>query len=273
MIIGNREFDTENNCYIMGILNVTPDSFSDGGKWDTTDRALHRAGEMIVEGADIIDVGGESTKPGYVSVTVQEELGRVIPMIEALRSRFDVPVSVDTYRSAVAEAALAAGAALVNDIWGLKRDPEMAGVISRYSAACCLMHNRGDMLYEEFMPDLLSGLSESADIALRAGVGAGKIILDPGVGFAKTYEMNLMVINKLDMIRGLGYPVMLGASRKSVIGTALDLPVTERVEGSLAAAVIGVVRGCSFFRVHDVRETKRAITMAEAVLAAQDAAE
>ena len=272
MIIGSREFDTDNKCYVMGILNVTPDSFSDGGKWDTTDSALRHAEEMIEEGVDIIDVGGESTKPGYVGVTVREELGRVIPMIEALRGRFDVPVSVDTYKSPVAEAALNAGAVLVNDIWGLKRDPEMAGVIARYGAACCLMHNREDMLYGEFLPDLLSGLSGSADIALRAGVGAGKIILDPGVGFAKTYEMNLEAINKLDMIRGLGFPVMLGASRKSVIGRALGLSVAERAEGSLAAAVIGVVRGCSFVRAHDVKGTKRAIIMAEAILAAQGSA-
>ena len=266
MIIGNREFDTDNNCYIMGILNVTPDSFSDGGQWNAIDRALHHVGEMVEGGADIIDVGGESTKPGYSSITEQEEIRRVVPQIEALCARFDVPISVDTYRSTVAEAALRAGAVLVNDIWGLKSDPEMAGVVARSGAACCLMHNRDNKNYSDFIPDLLDDLRESADIARRAGVSADKIILDPGIGFAKTYEMNLEAVNKIDMIRSLGYPVMLGASRKSFIGTALHLPVYERVEGSITTAVIGVVRGCSFVRVHDVKETKRAITMAEAVL-------
>ena len=266
MIIGNREFDTENNCYIMGILNVTPDSFSDGGKCETLDSSLRHAESMIKEGADIIDVGGESTRPGYEMISVQEEIDRAIPVIEALRARFDAPLSIDTYKSAVAQAGLRAGADMVNDIWGLKYDPEAAGVISRAGVPCCLMHNRKGMDYSDFISDLLSDLAESAQLARQAGIDAGKIILDPGVGFAKTYEMNLEAINSLDMIRSMGYPVLLGASRKSVVGLTLNLPAAERVEGTIATTVIGIMRGCSFVRVHDVKETKRAVMMAEAVL-------
>jgi len=266
MLIGGREFDTGNRCYILGILNVTPDSFSDGGKWDKPDKALYHAEDMIRCGADIIDAGGESSRPGHTAVSEQEETDRVAPVIEALRSRFDVPVSVDTCKSAVAAVALQAGAALVNDIWGLRKDPEMAGVIADAGAACCLVHNRVSIDYGDFMCDLLSDLRESAEIARIAGIAPDKIILDPGIGFAKTYEMNLEAINKLDLIKDLGYPVLLGASRKSFIGVTLGLPEAERIEGSLAAVIIGIMRGCSFVRVHDVLETKRAVMMAEAIL-------
>lgn len=266
MYFGNREFDTEKRCYIMGILNVTPDSFSDGGSWAAIDAALSHAGQMVAEGADIIDVGGESTKPGYSMVSAQEELDRAIPVVEALRSRISVPISIDTYKSEVAQAALDAGACLVNDIWGFKRDPGMAGVVARAGAACCLMHNRDNTDYEDFMQDMIADLQESIVIAREAGVAGDKIIVDPGIGFAKTFGQNLEAINKLDMLAALGYPVLLGASRKSVIGNALGLPVGDRVEGSLAAAVIGIMKGCSFVRVHDVLQTKRAAAMAEAVM-------
>ena len=266
VLIGNRVFDTKNKYYIMGILNMTPDSFSDGGKWNMLDSALRHTESMIGGGADIIDAGGESTRPGHTTVSEQEEIDRVVPVIEALCRRFDIPFSIDTTKSAVAEAALRAGAVLVNDIWGLKRDREMAGVIARSGAACCLMHNRKEIDYTDFMSDLLGDLRESAEIAHEAGISADRIILDPGVGFKKTYEMNLQVINCLEMIVDLGYPVMLGASRKGFIGTTLGLPVSERLEGSLAAVIIGMLRGCSFVRVHDVAETKRAITMAEAII-------
>ena len=266
MQIGKHKFDTENKCHIMGILNVTPDSFSDGGKWERLDDALRQAECMIEEGADIIDVGGESTRPGYTTVTHNEEIDRVVPVIEAIRARFDVPISIDTYKSAVADAALRAGAVFINDIWGFKRDPEMARLAARSGAACCLMHNREDMEYCDFMYDLLADLKESAEIARSAGVANDKIILDPGIGFAKTYEMNLEAINKLNVINELGYPIMLGTSRKSVVGLTLNLPVAQRLEGTLATTVIGVMRGCAFVRVHDVKESKRAITMTEAVL-------
>ena len=266
MVIGDRVFNTDKQRYIMGILNVTPDSFSDGGKWGRLDIALVRAETMVVEGADIIDVGGESTRPGYTVVPDDVEIDRVVPVIEALRSRFDVHISVDTYKSSVADAAIHAGAVFINDIWGLKHDADMAGLIASSGVACCLMHNRENMDYSDFMTDMLDDLGASVILAKNAGITDDKIILDPGIGFAKTYEMNLEAINKLDMIKSLGYPVMLGTSRKSVIGTALGAPVTERMEGTLATTVIGVMRGCSIFRVHDVKETRRAITMTEAVL-------
>ena len=266
MIIGNREFDTKNRCHIVGILNVTPDSFSDGGRWVSPDDALRHAERMAGEGADIIDVGGESSRPGYAAVSEQAEIDRVIPIIEALYGSVDIPISIDTYKSAVAEAALSAGACLVNDIWGFKYDGDMARLAARNRASCCLMHNRNNMDYSDFIQDMLGDLNESVSIAKQAGITDDKIILDPGVGFAKTYEMNLAAIRCLHKITELGYPVMLGASRKSVIGTAIGLPVGERVEGTIATTVIAVMSGCSFVRVHDVKETKRAIMMTEAVL-------
>ena len=266
MIIGKREFDSGNRCYIMGILNITPDSFSDGGKWRGLDNALRHVEDMIGCGADIIDVGGESTRPDHTGIPLQEELDRVVPVIEAIRRRFETPLSIDTCKSAVAKAALCAGADMVNDIWGLRRDPEMAGVIAQAGAPCCLMHNRDNMDYTDFIADMLSDLRESLRLAATSGITADRIVLDPGIGFAKTYQMNLEAINRIDLIKELGYPVLLGVSRKSVIGLTLDLPVDDRVEGSLAAAVVGIMRGASFVRVHDVRETKRAVVMAEAII-------
>lgn len=266
MIIGNKLFDTEHKCYIMGILNVTPDSFSDGGKYNRIDDALRHAGEMIRDGADIIDVGGESTRPGHEQITDEEEITRVSPVIEALRARFDVPVSVDTYKSNVAEAALKAGADLVNDIWGFKHDPRVAKLTAKYGAACCLMHNRREAVYDSFMEDVLGDLAECVRIAKDAGIPDDKIILDPGVGFGKTLDMNLTITHRVDRLKALGYPVLLGTSRKSMIGLTLNLPSDQRLEGTLATTVIGVMKGCSFVRVHDVKENRRIITMTEAIL-------
>lgn len=266
MKIGNREFDIKNRTYIMGILNVTPDSFSDGGKYDHLDAALYHAEEMIREGADIVDIGGESTRPGHTVITDQEEIQRVVPVIEAVKSRFDVPVSIDTYKGTVAEAALKAGADLVNDIWGFKHDKRVAELTGQYHAACCLMHNRHEAVYENFLEDMLADLRECVDIARGAGVADDRIILDPGVGFGKTYEMNLEAIHHVDCLHTLGFPVLLGTSRKSVIGLALELPSDQRVEGTLATTVMGVMKGCAFVRVHDIRENKRAIQMTEAIL-------
>ena len=266
MVIGNREFEIGNRCYIMGILNVTPDSFSDGGLWLKLDESLRHTGDMINDGADIIDVGGESTRPGHEKITAGEEMDRVIPVIEAITKRFDVPVSIDTSKSVVAEAAIRAGAAMVNDIWGLKQDPEMAKLIADNNAACCLMHNREKINYRIFLEDMLRDLRESVQIALDAGISPDKIILDPGIGFAKTVEMNLEAINRLDLVVDIGYPVLLGASRKSFIGKTLDLPTIERIEGTIATTVIAIMRKCSFVRVHDVKEIKRAIVMTEAIL-------
>ena len=266
MQIGKYTFDTDNRCYVMGILNVTPDSFSDGGKWNDMDRAMAHAEQMIAEGATIIDVGGESTRPGYTMISDEEEISRVVPVIRELKKRFDVAVSIDTYKSGVARAAVEAGADMVNDIWGLKYDPKMADVIAETGAACCLMHNRKEADYTDFVEDMLSDLRETVDLAKKAGIAENKICLDPGVGFGKTYENNLEAINHVDRLLEMGYPVLLGTSRKSVIGLTLDLPAAERVEGTVATSVVGVMKGCAFVRVHDVKENERAIRMTEAIL-------
>lgn len=266
MRIGNREFDTENQTYIMGILNVTPDSFSDGGRYNCIDAALRHAQEMIRDGADILDIGGESTRPGHTQITEEEEIQRIVPVLERLRGEFDVPLSIDTYKSKVAEAAILAGADLVNDIWGLKYDGTMAEVIAKSQIPCCLMHNREKAEYEDFLPDVLADLQMSVNMARNAGIEKDKIILDPGVGFAKSYEMNLEIIKKLYHLKALEYPILLGTSRKGVIGLTLDLPSDQREEGTLVTTVLGIVNGCSFVRVHDVKANKRAIQMTKAIL-------
>ena len=264
--IGTRTFEPDEHCYIMGILNVTPDSFSDGGKWNHLDTAMKHTEQMIAEGADIIDVGGESTRPGYTKLPDQEEIDRVAPVIEAIHSRFDIPISLDTYKSAVAKAGLAEGVDLINDIWGCKYDPEMASVIASSGVACCLMHNRDNTDYTDYLQNVLDDLRESVAIAKRAGVADVRIILDPGIGFAKSYEQNLKLMNHLELLKDLGYPYLLGTSRKSMIGLTLDLPASERVEGTIATSVIGVMKGAGFVRVHDVRENARAIRMTEKIL-------
>ena len=265
MRIGTHEFNVTENTYIMGILNVTPDSFSDGGKYHGVDAALRRAEQMQREGAAILDIGGESTRPGYTPVSQEEEMERVLPVIEAIKQRLDIPVSVDTYKSKVAEAAIQAGADLINDIWGLKADARMAEVIASNNVACCLMHNRTNTDYTNFVEDVVADLKESLSIAEHAGISNDKIILDPGIGFAKNYEQNLEMLRNLGKITTLGYPVLLGASRKSVIGLTLDLPSEERMEGTLVTTVAAVQQGCGFVRVHDVKENYRAIQMAQAI--------
>ena len=264
MIIGNKEFG--NHTYVMGILNVTPDSFSDGGKFNNIDSALKHTEQLINDGADVIDVGGESTRPNYTKISDEEEIERVVPVIEKIKADFDVPVSIDTYKSKVAAAAVGAGADLVNDIWGLKYDKNMAEVIAKSGAACCLMHNRERAEYNSFVEDVLDDLRETIAIAKKAGIADDKIILDPGVGFAKSYEQNLIITNNVDRLNELGYPVLLGTSRKSMIGLTLDLPSDQRVEGTVSTSVIGVMKGCRFVRVHDVLENKRAILMTEAII-------
>lgn len=266
MKIGNSVFDVEHKTYIMGILNVTPDSFSDGGKFNRIDAALRHAEEMIRDGADIVDIGGESTRPGHTKISEEEEIARVVPVIEAVKSRFDVPVSIDTYKGKVTEAALQAGADLVNDIWGFKYDHKVAELTAQYGAACCLMHNRQEPIYQNFLEDVVQDMQACVQIARNAGVSDDKIILDPGVGFGKTYQMNLDMIHHVDVLHDLGFPILLGTSRKSVIGQTLDLPTDQRVEGTLATTVIGVMKGCAFVRVHDIKENKRAIQMTEAIL-------
>lgn len=268
MKIGSREFDVENHTYVMGILNVTPDSFSDGGKFNQTDRALFRVEEMLREGMDILDIGGESTRPGYTLLPDEVEIERTVPVIEAVKSRFDVPVSLDTYKSRVALEGIRAGADLINDIWGLRYDRDMAGVIAKADLPCCLMHNRDNTDYGRFMEDVAADLAQSVRLAHEAGIRDERMILDPGVGFGKTCENNLEIIGRLEELKVFGYPLLLGASRKSVIGLTLDLPVADRVEGTLVTTVFGVLKGCAFVRVHDIKENVRAIRMAEAIMRA-----
>ncbi|HWT26548.1 MAG TPA: dihydropteroate synthase [Mobilitalea sp.] len=266
MRIGSKEFVIGERTYIMGILNVTPDSFSDGGKHNQFEQAIGHVCRMIEEGADIIDVGGESTRPNYTMISDEEEIARVVPVIEAIRNNWDIPISIDTYKSKVADAACKAGADLVNDIWGLKYDPDMAQVVNSNDAAVCIMHNRKDKDYSNFLADFKADLMESVDIAMKAGISKDKIMLDPGVGFAKTYEMNLGIINHLKLMHELGYPILLGTSRKSVIGLTLNETVDNRLEGTLATSVMAVMKGCNFLRVHDVKENVRAVRMTEAIL-------
>ena len=266
MIIGRKEFDTKHHTYIMGILNVTPDSFSDGGKYNRMDAALSHAQQMISEGADIVDVGGESTRPGHEQISDEEEIERAAPVIEALKREFDIPVSIDTYKSSVASAALEAGADLVNDIWGLKYDEKIASVIAKSGAACCLMHNRREAVYDDFLRDFMEDMRECVRIADQAGIPRNRIILDPGVGFGKTYEMNLEIIDRMEILHELELPILLGTSRKSVIGLTLDLPADQREEGTLVTTVYAVQKRCGFVRVHDVEKNRRAIRMTEALM-------
>lgn len=266
MKIGTRDFDIEHMTYIMGILNMTPDSFSDGGKFNQMDAALFHVEEMIKEGASIIDVGGESTRPGYTRISDEEEIQRVTPIIKEIKKRFDIPISIDTYKSKVAVAAVESGADLINDIWGLKADSEMARVVADFGVACCLMHNRVNTDYSDFMEDMLKDLKESITLAKKAGISDDKIILDPGVGFAKSYEQNLIAIQQVGRLKELGYPVLLGTSRKSVVGLTLDTDKKERVEGTLVTSVFGVQQGCAFLRVHDVKENLRAVNMTRAIM-------
>lgn len=266
MKIGERDFKTRGHTYVMGILNVTPDSFSDGGKWNDRDRALRHVEEMLKQGADIIDIGGESTRPGYAVVSDEEEIARTVPVIEAVKARFDVPVSLDSCKAEVALVGIRAGADLINDIWGLKYDEKLADVIAKSGLPCCLMHNRKNADYRDFMQDVAADLAETVHLAGKAGIADDRIILDPGVGFAKSYEQNLEVINCLEELNVFGYPILLGCSRKSVIGLTLDLPADQRVEGTLVTTVMAVLKGCMFVRVHDVQENVRAVRMTEAIL-------
>lgn len=269
MKIGNKEFNIGERTYVMGILNVTPDSFSDGGKFNTIETALKKVEELIKDGADIIDIGGESTRPNFEEVSAEDEKERVVPIIKAIKEKFDVPISIDTYKSTTAEVAIKAGADIINDIWGFKKDPNMANVAAKYNVPCILMHNRKEAKYDDLMKDLIYDLEESINIALDAGVKRENIILDPGIGFAKTLEQNLIVMNNLELIKNLGYPLLLGTSRKSMIGLTLNLPVDERVEGTIATTVLGIIKGCEFIRVHDVLENKRACVMTDAILKAK----
>ncbi len=259
-------FDYNKRTYIMGILNVTPDSFSDGGNFNSVDKALEHAKAMINEGADIIDLGGESTRPGHNYVDADEELRRVIPVIKKLKEELDTPISVDTYKAKVADESLKLGVEMINDVWGLRKDKDMAQVIAKYDAHVCIMHNQDNTEYDkDIMESIKDFLAESINIAIEAGIDKNKIVLDPGIGFGKTYEQNLEVLKRLGELKVLGYPILLGTSRKSVIGNTLDLPPKERVEGTIATTVLGVRDGVDIVRVHDVEKNLRAAKMADAI--------
>ena len=295
--VGNHEFKWGSRTYIMGILNITPDSFSgDGilalpkehrdnvsGAAEEVEAAVRQARQFILDGADILDVGGESTRPGSQLVAAAEEMERVIPVIEAIGNEFpNVLISIDTYKTKVAEAACKAGAHILNDVWALRADPELASVAAAFRLPVILMHNRSNpasvevraqlgnayigSAYENLMEDVKRELLASVEIAVKAGVEETRIILDPGIGFGKTREHNLELINRLDEIRVLGYPVLLGPSRKSFIGFTLDLPAKERVEGTAATIAIGIARGADIIRVHDVKEMARVARMTDAIV-------
>jgi dihydropteroate synthase len=296
LTLRNRRLEWGTRTYVMGILNVTPDSFSGDGllassylpaeKSDTTHeslpRALGQARRFLAAGVDILDVGGESTRPGAQQVNAEDELARVVPVIEALRGEADVLISIDTYKSSVAEAALKAGADIVNDVWGFRADPDLAAVTARYRAPAILMHNRSKpanadvqarlggryvgMEYANLLEEVKHELMESVSIARAAGLPDEHIILDPGIGFGKTVEQNLELINRLDEIRSLGFPVLLGPSRKSFIGYTLDLPPDQRAEGTAAAVAVGITRGADIIRVHDVEMMVRVARMTDAIV-------
>lgn len=263
---GPYRLNYEEKTLIMGILNVTPDSFSDGGRFNQIENAVARAKELVDQGTDIIDIGGESTRPGYTEVSVEEEIARVVPIIKAISEEIKVPISIDTYKSEVAKNAIEAGAHIINDIWGGKADNHMAKVAADYQVPIILMHNRHNRDYKHFYRDVVNDLYESITMMKAAGVKDENIILDPGIGFAKDLSENLQMMRELDKLVGIGYPVLLGTSRKSMIGKVLDLPVDERMEGTGATVCYGITKGCQIIRVHDVKEIKRMAKMMDALI-------
>jgi dihydropteroate synthase len=252
-------FDKE--TIVMGILNVTPDSFSDGGKFNEIEAAVTRAKQMVADGAKIIDVGGESTRPGYTPISDEEEIARVVPVIKAIRAEVNAVISIDTYKSAVAKAAIIAGAHVINDIWGAKRDPKIAKVAAEYGVPIILMHNRDNEEYTDFWSNAKQDLLESIQITKAAGVPDGHIWLDPGIGFAKSTTQNILMMQHLNELVDMGYPVLLATSRKRLIGNVLNLPVNERMEGTGATVCYGIQVGCHMVRVHDVKEMSRMTKM------------
>jgi dihydropteroate synthase len=263
---GPYTLDFQKKTFVMGILNVTPDSFSDGGSFNNVERAVERAKEMAANGADIIDIGGESTRPGFAAVSLEEELERVIPVIKAIAKHVDVPISIDTYKAEVAKQAIEAGAHIINDVWGAKADDKMANVAAEFGVPIILMHNRHDRNYRFFIRDVINDLYESIAIVKNAGVMDENIILDPGIGFAKDYYENIEMMQNLDKLTMIGYPVLLGTSRKTMIGQALNLPVDERMEGTGATVCYGIQKGCQIIRVHDSKEMSRMAKMMDALM-------
>lgn len=284
--VGNFTFQWGSRTYVMGILNITPDSFSGDGLMERGQgepRALEQAKQFLENGADILDIGGESTRPGSQPVTAEEELARVIPVIESIHKNFpDALISIDTSKAEVAEAGFKAGASILNDVWALRADPQLASVAAAFRVPVILMHNRSNPAsvevreqignayigseYENLIEDVKRELLVSVEIARKAGVEETRLIVDPGIGFGKKREHNLELINRLDEIRALGYPVLLGTSRKSFIGFTLDLPADQRVEGTAATVAVGITRGADIIRVHDVKEMARVAKMTDAIV-------
>jgi len=284
--IGSFTFNWGSRTYVMGILNVTPDSFSGDGiiaKGSAVEVAVEQARYFLESGADILDVGGESTRPGSAPVNADEEMERVIPVVHALHKNFpEAVISIDTYKSQVAEEAIRAGAQIVNDVWGLRADDELASVAAKYKTPLILMHNRSNPAsvevrekfgnayigaeYENLIEDVKRELMDSVALAQKAGIAESHIVLDPGVGFGKTREHNLELVNRLDEIRKLGYPILLGTSRKSFIGFTLDLPPDQRMEGTASTVAVGIARGADIIRVHDVKEMCRVARMTDALV-------
>lgn len=265
--LGSTNLTLGDTTLIMGILNVTPDSFSDGGQYTLVERAVEHALQMMQDGADLIDIGGESTRPGHDPVSTEQELERVIPIIEALhRQAPHIPLSIDTYKAEVAKQALQAGAHIINDVWGGQADPLMVQVAATAQCPIILMHNRDNMDYTDLVSDVRHDLQACIDQALQAGVQAEHIILDPGIGFAKTAQHNLQLMSQLDQLSSLGYPLLLGTSRKKFIRTVLDLPANDVVEGTTATTAFGIAQGCQIIRVHDIKQNKRMAMMCDAML-------
>lgn len=263
---GKLEFRWGERTYVMGILNLTPDSFSGDGLGDDVEGAVQRAQRFVAEGAHIIDVGAESTRPNAAPVSVAEELQRALPVIERLAAEIETPISIDTYKSEVARRAIAAGASMINDIWGLKHDPDIAKVAAQAGVPLILMHNQHGTAYRDLVPDVVASLRKSVELALKAGVPWGNIIIDPGIGFGKTVWHNLELLRRLAELKAMGSPILLGTSRKSVIGIVLGLPVEERLEGTAATVALGIANGADIVRVHDVGPMARVARMTDAIV-------
>ncbi len=262
---GNMEFRWGQRTYVMGVVNVDPDSFSGDGLHDA-DAAVAQGKRFATEGADIIDVGGESTRPGFEPIAADEEMRRVLPVIERLASELSVPVSIDTYKSEVARQAVAAGARMINDVWELKRDPKLARVAAESGVPLVISQNQRDSHFHDFFPELMASLKKSIRVALDAGVDWNNIIIDPGVGFGKTVEQNVEIVRRLAKLKVLGRPILLGTSRKSFIGHVLDRPVDQRLEGTAATVAIGIANGADIVRVHDVAQMMRVVRMSDAIV-------
>ena len=268
MKVGQFELPIGKKTLVMGIVNVTPDSFSDGGRYHGIDAALRHSEQLVADGADILDIGGESTRPygNNQPISAEEEMERILPVIERLVKEIPVPVSVDTYKAKTAAEALRLGAHIINDVWGLQGDPDMAGVVARYGAPIVVMHNQQQPGYTDLMADIKVFLRRSIAVALEAGIPQESIIVDPGIGLPKTRSDNIMIIRCLRHLEELGCPILLGTSRKTFIGTTLNLPPLERVEGTAATVAIGIANGADIIRVHDVLQMSRVAKMADALV-------